>query len=98
MDVRATRHATAWSRRVRGPGKDIGPRQTPQATDAMLISSSPNPNRLQPHRRTDREALHVVDADLAQLVHRLDALDRFGDHLLAHDVADVGDGADHFVV
>ena len=38
MDVRATRHATAWSRRVRGPGKDTPLRQPPRATAPLRLS------------------------------------------------------------
>src|SRR5688572_20736157 len=39
-DVQATRHATAGSRRVRGPGKDIGPRQPPRATEPLITAAT----------------------------------------------------------
>jgi hypothetical protein len=46
----------------------------------------------------DRETLRVVDADRAQRIQDREALDRFGDRLLAHDVADPVDRLDHRVV
>jgi len=56
------------------------------------------PDLFQRPGRAHRKALGIVHTDLAQFLQHRAALDRLRHDLLAHDVADIGDGAHHLAV